>query len=124
MKRQEFTLRVRILGWAQQQSTPGGLYKFVDATPQLITLSINGKLVPYTLDHGYAVLKSRWQKGDQVTLSLPMQTEKVVASAQVKDDLGKFALQRGSVVYCLEGPANGLVQNITVDQKAPVEVVY
>jgi DUF1680 family protein len=125
-KRQEFTLRVRIPGWAQQQPTPGGLYRFVDATPQPIPLSINGKPVQYTLDHGYAVLKRRWQKGDHVTLTLPMETEKVVAKTEVKDDQGKFAFQRGPLVYCLEGPdnANGLVQNITVDQKAPVEVVY
>jgi DUF1680 family protein len=125
-KRQEFTLRVRIPGWAQQQPTPGGLYRFVDAAPQPIALRINGKPVHYTLDHGYAVLKRRWQPGDHLTLTLPMATEKVVAKTEVKDDLGRFALQRGPLVYCLEGPdnANGLVQNITVDQQAPVDVVY
>ncbi len=125
-KRQDFTLRVRIPGWAQQQPTPGGLYRFVDDTPQPIALRLNGQPVAYTLDHGYAVLNRRWQKGDHVTLTLPMAAEQVVARAEVRDDRGKFAWQRGPLVYCLEGPdnANGLVQNITVDQKAPVEIVY
>jgi DUF1680 family protein len=125
-KRQSVTLRVRVPGWAQQQPTPGTLYRFLDAAPAPITLSLNGQPVPYVLDHGYAVLKRRWQAGDHVVLSLPMATEKVVANAQVQDDKGKFTFQRGPLVYCLEGPdnANGLVQNIIVDQTAPTAVVY
>ncbi len=74
-KNKDFTLKVRIPGWAQQQPVPGDLYQFVDAAPKPITLSVNGKAVKYKLDKGYAVIERSLKKGDKVSLSLPMETE-------------------------------------------------
>ncbi len=50
----------------------------------------------------------------------------MVAKADVKDDQGRFVLQRGPIVYCLEGPDNkdNVVQNILVDKGAPVDVAF
>src|SRR5439155_13296275 len=45
--------------------------------------------------------------GDTVRLSLPMPVERVYAHPRVKADVGRVALQRGPVVYCLEGVDNG-----------------
>jgi DUF1680 family protein len=125
-KNKAFTLKVRIPGWAQQKPVPGNLYSFVDATERPITLTVNGKLVKYEMDKGYAVLKRKWKKGDKVSLNLPMETEKVVAHESVNDDKGKFTFQRGPLVYCLEGPDNkdNRVQNITVSKTAPVEETF
>lgn len=55
-----------------------------------------------------------------------METEKVVTKADVKDDQGRFVLQRGPIVYCLEGPDNkdNIVQNIVVSKAAPVDVTF
>ncbi|WP_227006195.1 glycoside hydrolase family 127 protein [Rufibacter latericius] len=125
-KNKDFTLRVRIPGWAQQQPVPGDLYTFADATKKPIVLKVNGKPVQYSTEKGYAVLKRKWKKGDKITLDLPMETEKVLANQNVKDDLGKFSFQRGPLVYCLEGPDNkdNLVHNILVDKNAPVEETF
>ncbi|QCR24963.1 six-hairpin glycosidase [Pontibacter sp. SGAir0037] len=125
-KNKNFTLKVRIPGWAQQQPVPGDLYQFIDAEAKPITLMVNGKPVKYTWDKGYAVITRTWKKGDKVTLDLPMETEKVVAKAEVKEDKGKFTFQRGPIVYCLEGPDNkdNLVQNILVDKAAPADVTF
>lgn len=41
-----------------------------------------------------------------IELDLPMPVQKVVAHEMVKDDAGKIALQRGPLVYCLEGADN------------------
>jgi len=122
----DFTLRVRIPGWAQQMPVPGDLYTFDNKQLLPVVLYINDKPVSYTTEKGYAVIKRDWKKGDKVTLQLPMQTEKVLANAQVKADVNRFAFERGPIVYCLEGPDNrdSLVQNIMIDKSAPASSNY
>ncbi|NCI46791.1 glycoside hydrolase family 127 protein [Sediminibacterium soli] len=119
-KKSEFTLRVRIPGWARQQAVPGDLYRFADTRSNDIRISINGKPVAYSLEKGYAVFKRNWNRGDVVEFNLPMELEKVIANEKVKDDKGRYALQRGPIVYCLEGAdnADNSVQNIVVPQQA------
>lgn len=121
-KKATFALRVRIPGWARQEAVPGDLYRFADTTTSKVVVKLNGKPVQYKLDKGYVVFNRTWQKGDKVSLELPMEVEKVLANAKVEDDKGRFALQRGPLVYCLEGPDNtdSVVQNIVVNEKAPV----
>jgi hypothetical protein len=51
---------------------------------------------------------------------------RVKANEQVKADKDRFALQRGPIVYCLEGPDNkdSTVMNIVVDATAPVTASF
>jgi len=121
-----FTLKLRIPGWALAKPVPGDLYTFVDNHPVPVTISINGKPVTYQTDKGYAVLNRQWKKGDKVTMNLPMETQKVIANKQVKDDKDRFVFERGPVVYCLEGPDNrdSLVQDITVDKMAVSNALF
>ncbi len=119
-KSSNFTLRVRIPGWVIKEPVSGGLYSFMNPVKQPVTISINGAPITYQTEKGYAVLTRRWKPGDKVTMELPMETEKVIASKLVKDDLNRFAFERGPIVYCLEGPDNrdSLVQNITINKMA------
>jgi DUF1680 family protein len=121
-----FTLRIRIPGWANQQPVPGNLYTFLDKKSLPVMLLINGKATSFVSEKGYAVIKRSWKKGDKITLNLPMETEKVLANNQVKDDQSRFAFERGPIVYCLEGPDNrdSLVQNIMVDKNAIANANY
>ncbi len=121
-----FTLRVRIPGWAKQQPVPGNLYSFMNKTPLPVLIYVNGKAASFVTEKGYAVLKRSWKKGDKVSLALPLETEKVIANDKVKDDRGRFAFERGPIVYCLEGPDNrdSLVQNILVDKNAIAKANY
>jgi DUF1680 family protein len=125
-KKMSFTLHVRIPGWARQMPVPGDLYRFADNREVKIPIKINGKEVNYTLEKGYAVFKRTWNKGDVVEMNLPMEVEKVLANDKVKDDKGKFAFQKGPLVYCLEGPDNkdGVVQNIVMNQQVAVKESY
>jgi hypothetical protein len=125
-KSSAFTIRVRIPGWAVNQPVPGNLYHYLDESSTPVLISINGTPQKFLIEKGYAVLKKLWKKGDRITMELPMETHKVIAHEQVKEDIGRFALQRGPLVYCLEAPDNkdSLVQNILVDQTAPVEVAF
>jgi DUF1680 family protein len=101
-----FTLRLRIPGWARGQAIPSSLYSFANEVVANPVVSINGVKVSYRVEHGYAVLTRTWQKGDSVTMDLPMPVEKVVASAYVPEDSGKVAVQRGPLIYCAEWPDN------------------
>lgn len=58
-----------------------------------------------------------------VSFSLPMEIEKVLANEKIKEDQGRFALQRGPIVFCLEGPdhSDKVVQNIVVPQQASLK---
>ena len=120
-----FSVRIRIPGWAVQKPIAGDLYQNMDAGKSPVVISVNGKPAPYKMDKGYAVLQRSWKKGDRVELELPMEVEKIVANKNVKDDQGRFALERGPLMYCLEAPDNkdSLVQNIIVARDAAVKAV-
>ena len=118
-------LRIRIPGWARGEPVSGDLYYDL-TTPSPVTISVNGTLVAYREEKGYAILSRTWHSGDRISLNLPMPIQKVLANGRVTDDQGRFAFQRGPVVYCLEGPDNrdSLVRNLLVDTAAPVSVAY
>lgn len=102
-----FGLRVRIPGWAQQQAIPSDLYRFADNNAQAVAIKVNGQPISYNMEKGYAIINRKWKKGDVVTVALPMDVQKVVASDKLEDDKGKMALQRGPLIYCAEGLDNG-----------------
>lgn len=122
----EFTMRLRIPGWAKEEASPGNLYSFLDKKATPVTISVNGKRADYTSEKGYAVLARKWKKGDRISIVLPMETDKVIANSSVKDDVSRFVLERGPIVYCLEGPDNkdSLVQNIMIDKNAIASTQY
>jgi DUF1680 family protein len=112
-----FNLLVRIPGWAQNQAMPSDLYSFVSTSDKRAEIKINDKPVDYKIQNGYAVLAKTWKKGDVVTVNLPMEVRKVVANPNVKDDIGRVALQRGPLLYCAEWPDNnGRTSNIVLPQ--------
>ena len=70
------------------------------------TLAVNGKSVTSTIDKGYAVLINKWKKGDVIELNMDMPIEVKAADPRVKQDVGKRAIQRGPLVYCMEETDN------------------
>lgn len=105
-RRKNFSLHIRIPGWASQEAAPGGLYSFENQDQSAVVIKLNGSAVGYSLQKGYAVINRNWQKGDIVELVLPMTIRKVRASEQVGQNRNKVAIQRGPLVYCLEGADN------------------
>ena len=71
---------------------------------------------------GYLTIDRRWQPGDTVTLDLPMPPERLYAHPAVAADVGRVALRRGPLVYCVEEADNpgGPVQRLRLprDQRA------
>ena len=60
-----------------------------------------------TLQKGYAVLRRTWKAGDTIELNLPMPIHRVLADEAVKAGRGRVALERGPLIYCVEGIDNG-----------------
>ena len=102
----EFTICVRVPGWARNEPVPSDLYRFLNESSEKVTLKVNGESVELNIDKGFASISRRWEKGDVIELNLPMPIRRVVSHENVKDNAGHTAIQRGPVVYCLEGVDN------------------
>ncbi len=106
-KASKFTLCLRIPGWAENQVVPSDLYSFITPETDSVSVSVNGEIFQYKTEKGYAVIDREWTKGDVVNYSIPMSIRRVEANMNVADNLGKVAIERGPIVYCLEGVDNG-----------------
>ncbi len=88
-------------------------------------LSVNGKAADYKVENGYAIIEREWKKGDQVEFVLPMEVKRVVSRVEVKQDEGRVALQRGPLVYCVEGADNGgQAWNLILPDKATFQTTH
>lgn len=126
----DFTLKVRIPGWARGEVVPSDLYSFANGRQGSYSVKVNGEAVTAVLDKGYFTVSRRWRKGDVVELTLDMSPRLVAANDKVEDDRGKLAVERGPLVYCAEWPDNAGIDIFSVlmprkplltvtDEKAP-----
>ncbi len=106
-RKSNFELYIRIPGWVTGKPVPGELYTFKNNQPVKIIFRVNEKEVLPEIKNGYAVIKRTWQKGDNVKWDFPMEVHEVVAHEAVTQNRDRLALQRGPLVYCVEGADNG-----------------
>ena len=120
------TLNLRIPGWAQNKPVPSTLYTVRNAVKQSVKATVNGGEIGVIPVKGYAVIDREWKSGDTITLSLPMPVQRVVCDERVKDNVGKVALQRGPLVYCMEGVdvEEGRVLNLMLPDTAALATEY
>jgi uncharacterized protein len=104
-----FDLRLRIPGWCQEAPT----------------ITVNGEKQKAAVEKGYVRIGRTWQAGDVVRLELPMPVQRIYADPHVKADVGRVALMRGPVVYCLEGVDNdGQVRNLCLPHDAKLTATF
>lgn len=82
----EFTVYLRIPGWGDRAD-----------------VSVNGKSVARVRPGEYLPIQRRWAAGDVVRLQAEMRPQVLEANPRVADDTGRVAVQRGPLIYCLEG---------------------
>jgi len=100
-----FPIKVRIPGWAKSWS-----------------VKVNGETVSGKPDRGYLTIDRDWKKGDSIALDLPMPAERSYANPNVQMDVGRVALRRGPLVYCLEEVDNGgPVQRLKLPRQAELK---
>jgi DUF1680 family protein len=108
-----FNVLLRIPGWVQNSVVPSDLYQFENTSTVKPVIKVNGNPVEYTIQNGYAVIGKSWKKNDVISVDLPMEVRRITANKNLKDDIGKVALQRGPLVYCAEwADNNGHTSNI------------
>ena len=117
-KKINLPIAFRIPGWANGIVAPGNLYQFENTS--VITkpiVLVNGKIVDYQIENGYAIIAQEWKNNDVVEYQLPMTINKIKARDELLQDNGRVALQRGPIVYCIEGADNnGKAWNIIAPQ--------
>ncbi|HVX67957.1 MAG TPA: beta-L-arabinofuranosidase domain-containing protein, partial [Bryobacteraceae bacterium] len=83
----EFTLFLRKPSWAHS-----------------VTLSAGGAPIASPAEQkGYFAIRRTWKPGDVVTAQFDMEPRLVASNPLVRENLGKVAVERGPLVYCLEG---------------------
>lgn len=103
----DYSLCLRIPGWSRRFS-----------------VRVNDEAVPYAMEQGYAVLSREWLDGDRVELVFDMTPRRVRANPKVAGDVGKVAIQRGPMVYCLEEADNGPgLQRLYLPEDSELKVV-
>jgi len=125
-KKERFALRVRYPGWVSGEAVPGGLYTYENEKPLSLTMvSINKQPVKYTIEKGYLVIDREWAPNDQVSISFPMDIRRVYSRSEVKANVERVALQRGPIIYCVEGTDNeGKALNIVLPKSAQVVTAH
>jgi hypothetical protein len=101
-KELDFDLKMRIPEWCKSYH-----------------VALNGKEVnENNVSNGYLLISRKWKPGDEISLLLDMPVELVAADPRVKENIGKRAVQRGPLVYCLEQTDNPSINmdNVSIDQ--------
>ncbi len=99
----EFGVKVRIPGWAQNRPVPSDLYRYENKARGTFVLKVNGKPYAMKIQNNFTEIRRVWAKGDVVEIELPMELHHVVASPMLINDKDRVAIERGPLVYCLEG---------------------
>ena len=101
-KEGEFAIRLRIPGWLKSAPVASDLYAYTDA-PKEYTLKVNGSSARAAQGDGYETIVRTWKPGDVIELDLPMDVRRIQANDSVEVDRGMLAMERGPIVFCLEG---------------------
>ncbi len=104
-----FGLKLRIPAWCREFS-----------------IKVNGAAVKSPqVKRGYIQIEREWKAGDRVELRFSMPVELVKAHPKVRDDIGRVAIQRGPLIYCLEQADNNASLNqIVLPRDAKLEAHF
>ncbi|TFG02804.1 MAG: hypothetical protein EU539_12780 [Promethearchaeota archaeon] len=74
-------------------------------------------------EKGYILIKRVWKPGDVIEYEMPMPVRRVIAHENVEDDIGRVALERGPLVYCIEQADNDVenLNNININDTAELQ---
>lgn len=97
----QFALHLRVPGWCEH-----------------FQVSANGMPLQVQPDaNGYLSIQRQWQDGDTISYEMAMPVRPVFANPAVRQLEGRVAIQRGPLVYCLEGTDHGgiILDRISVE---------
>ena len=105
---QNFTLNIRVPGWCVGQPVPSDLYEqVVPGTLDDFRVTVNDAALKVAPVKGYCVIDRAWKAGDVVKVAMNMPVRRIKANDKVAADRGRYAVERGPIVFCAEGIDNG-----------------
>jgi hypothetical protein len=121
-----FGVKIRMPGWESNQPMPSDLYKFIDTSNVMCSIKVNGEGFLPKMDRGFAVIDRDWKQGDEVEVDFPMPVRRVAADARLLEDQDHVSLQRGPLVFCLEGvdAKNHRVTNLILADNSPLKTEF
>jgi len=85
-----FSIMLRIPEWAKS-----------------VSVSINNETISKEPEPGtYLKISREWKDGDEIRLNFAMEIMLIESPPEVKNNLGKVAIKRGPLIYCLEDKDN------------------
>ncbi|MFI5380337.1 MAG: hypothetical protein ACHRHE_13640, partial [Tepidisphaerales bacterium] len=89
-------------------------------------LTLNGQIVEPTPrdERGYVRIEREWKNGDAVELAMEMPVQRIEAHPNIRDCVGKVALQRGPIVYGIEALDNGGKTDLELGADPAFEAVF
>lgn len=87
----QLSLNIRIPAWCHDKAS----------------LTVDGTVKEIVVQHGYTELVGDFVGQTVIVLTLPMTATEVTPNPAIRADIGKVAIQRGPLVYCLEQADNG-----------------
>ncbi|MBC7320526.1 glycoside hydrolase family 127 protein [bacterium] len=104
-----FKLFLRKPGWAKEFS-----------------ISINEEKMQAVTENGYIMIDKEWQSGDTVKLDFNMKPELLESHPSVKANIGRVAIRRGPIIYCVESADNpwGDVWDLEISKDVELKEEY
>ncbi|NOU93926.1 glycoside hydrolase family 127 protein [Paenibacillus sp. LMG 31456] len=108
----KFNLALRIPNWC----------KAAEVRVNGITIQLSDAAA---LVDGYVHINRVWRSGDTIELNLPMTVNRMKGHPLLRETIGKVALQRGPIVYCMEEADNGAnLHQIVIERKSQEQVQF
>lgn len=98
----EFTVEIRRPAWAEA-----------------FAVTVDGRRYEGCKENGYLSITRTWKEGDEIAVSMELPAVKVEAHPYVGADLGRVALMRGPLLYCLEEADNPQGTDVTLAKGEP-----
>ncbi len=89
-------------------------------------LKVNGQVIDLNkvIDKGYARINHKWYQ-DEIELVVKMPIKKIYSNPNLRENIGKVALQRGPIIYALEEIDNGKnLSSIFLDDSLELKVEH
>lgn len=120
----EWDLNLRVPAWCQAPAGHEELY-VPAGRPQsgAFTVTVNGQAMTFEIEKGYAKLHRRWLHGDVIEITMKMPARRLEPNSKIAATVGRVALSRGPLLYCLESIDNQRqVRNTSLPDSAELRI--
>lgn len=88
------------------------------------TIKINGEIKVAVPKKGYITLFEKWSDNDEIIIEFDCQPKLIFSNSKVEKNIGKVAIQKGPVVFCIEEVDNGTnLSRVFVDKLTNLKII-